>query len=399
MLNLRDLIQPNSIDVFLDTYWQQQELIVKRNAVDYYRDLLTLTDIDTLLTTTEPLEGHFRIVKDGEQLEPKDYTSSITWGNRTSSRVIDVRKAIKYYSEGATIVIEALNRRNKHLSVLCGSLEQELFARVQANVYLTPRNAQGFSRHYDTHDVFVLQIYGKKCWHLFDTPVGVPDESTPYHQRVGTGHMSSPTTSVVLESGDFLYIPRGMVHEASTSDETSLHVTLGIYTYTWFDFFQETLRICREDSRFRQSITLSDLKTRKMNEVSELLFETLAEQFIAIARDSSAILENISGRHIASRRAQFEGVLLNLESVPSLKPETLIRKRLNNPLDVIQTEEGVLISNGGLKITFDERFAAAAAFLLSCDEAFPIHVLPHLTWEDQLYFITTLINAGVISPE
>ena len=38
-----------------------------------------------------------------------------------------------------------------------------------------------------------------------------------------------PSADFVLHAGDVLYIPRGHVHDALTSDSVSLHVTLGIW--------------------------------------------------------------------------------------------------------------------------------------------------------------------------
>ena len=45
----------------------------------------------------------------------------------------------------------------------------------------------GFKAHFDTHDVFVLQIEGCKRWTLYDTPIELPlrgqeyKSSTPLH--------------------------------------------------------------------------------------------------------------------------------------------------------------------------------------------------------------------------
>jgi ribosomal protein L16 Arg81 hydroxylase len=39
-----------------------------------------------------------------------------------------------------------------------------------------------------------------------------------------------------LRAGDTLSLPRGLVHEAISTDETSLHVTVGVLSWTWFDF-------------------------------------------------------------------------------------------------------------------------------------------------------------------
>src|SRR6185295_12103641 len=99
--------------------------------------------------------------------------------------------------------------------------------------------AQGFSAHYDTHDVFILQAAGSKHWRLYGSSVQLPLASTPYpYPGPDAG---KPSADFVLRAGDVLYIPRGHVHDALTSDSISLHVTLGINVYTWADLFMEAL--------------------------------------------------------------------------------------------------------------------------------------------------------------
>ena len=46
----------------------------------------------------------------------------------------------------------------------CTRLAAELGHPVQANAYVTPPPSRGFSAHYDVHDVFVLQLAGRKHW-------------------------------------------------------------------------------------------------------------------------------------------------------------------------------------------------------------------------------------------
>ena len=52
------------------------------------------------------------------------------------------------------------------LAALCRAMEKAFSSHFQANVYLSPPNAQGFGTHFDSHDVFVLQVAGSKIWTL-----------------------------------------------------------------------------------------------------------------------------------------------------------------------------------------------------------------------------------------
>ena len=52
---------------------------------------------------------------------------------------------------------------------------------LQVNAYLTPPDSRGFNKHFDTHDVFVLQILGS------DRPAVLiaSDEGRPVYSRMG----------------------------------------------------------------------------------------------------------------------------------------------------------------------------------------------------------------------
>ncbi len=65
---------------------------------------------------------------------------------------------------GATLVLQALHRTWPPLIRFGSDLAAELGHPVQINAYITPPENQGFAAHYDTHDVFVLQVAGSKRW-------------------------------------------------------------------------------------------------------------------------------------------------------------------------------------------------------------------------------------------
>jgi cupin superfamily acireductone dioxygenase involved in methionine salvage len=60
---------------------------------------------------------------------------------------------------------------------------------------------------------------------------------------------SMACTNLTLDAGDVLYLPRGTVHVATTSNTTSIHMTYRLETkgHTWADLKYEELRV-DEDS-------------------------------------------------------------------------------------------------------------------------------------------------------
>jgi hypothetical protein len=58
----------------------------------------------------------------------------------------------------------------------------------------------------------------------------------------------------ILAPGDTLYLPRGWLHEALTSESDSLHLTVGLSAYTWLDAVRAALEGCRDELAFRRSV-------------------------------------------------------------------------------------------------------------------------------------------------
>lgn len=113
---------------------------------------------------------------------------------------------------------------------------------VGANVYLTPKNSQGFAPHYDDIEAFVLQIEGKKQWRVYqptNRKAMLPRESSKNFSQKEIG---KPILNVTLEAGDLLYFPRGYIHQASTvKDSHSLHITVSVYQKQTFGDLLEVL--------------------------------------------------------------------------------------------------------------------------------------------------------------
>lgn len=85
-----------------------------------------------------------------------------------------------------------------------------------------------FGNHWDTHDVFAVQLIGKKRWTIYK-----PTESNPLYKNssVGKEHQctSPPVMDIILEAGDVFYLPRGWWHEVTASGDETFHLAVSTY--------------------------------------------------------------------------------------------------------------------------------------------------------------------------
>ena len=73
--------------------------------------------------------------------------------------------------------------------------------------------------------------------------------------RASSGEPDGPVMDVTMRAGDTLYLPRGWLHQAMTSDTRSLHLTVGINVATWRDAVRAAVdEAAEEDVLFRRGV-------------------------------------------------------------------------------------------------------------------------------------------------
>ena len=145
--------------------------------------------------------------------------------------------------QGWTLQLHQPQRFNDNLWRLISSLEAEFGSLVGCNAYITPGDgSQGLAPHYDDVSIFCCQVYGTKNWSihranpcLANHPSGDLEGST----------LGKPYMEVQLEPGDILYLPRGTIHQASTNDSQSTHLTISfLQNWAYVDLLAKSLEAC-----------------------------------------------------------------------------------------------------------------------------------------------------------
>ncbi len=179
-------------------------------------------------------------------------------GSRTITDLVDADAVSRRHGDGATLVLNSLHRFWPPLVKFCRDLAIELGHPTQCNAYITPAgDAKGFAFHHDTHDVFVLQVAGRKRWQIHQPVITLPTKSQP---RSGAGLVpdgQAPLIDTELGPGDTLYLPRGFVHAAATTDSRSLHLTVGVLAITWYDVLRDVMATASDELSFRHALPVS----------------------------------------------------------------------------------------------------------------------------------------------
>ncbi|MEU5936903.1 cupin domain-containing protein [Micromonospora sp. NPDC047187] len=221
-----------------------------------FTDLLSPADADELLSRRGLRTPFLRVAKDGQLVAASRWTGGGGAGAEIGDQVLDER-VLEQYASGATLVLQGLHRIWPPLVDFARDLGLALNQPLQINAYLTPAGSQGFATHYDTHDVFVLQVDGRKHWRIHPPVLPDPLEKQQWGGRadeVGATAQGPAALDVVLAPGDALYLPRGWLHSAQAQDASSLHLTVGIRALTRYALVEELLALSAEDQRLRASL-------------------------------------------------------------------------------------------------------------------------------------------------
>jgi ribosomal protein L16 Arg81 hydroxylase len=373
-------VEPTGEAEFLADYWERRPLVVQRDEPGRYDDLLSEQELEHVVSSGGLRYPAFRLVKAGEQLSARDYTVDIPWRPTGFTGSVDVDRVLTEWERGATIVLQGLHLTRPELAAFGRSLEQTLGHPAQVNAYYTPRSAQGLPVHHDTHDVFVLQVAGEKRWLVYEPALELPLKNQKYSEELGAP--GAPVHDLVLQPGDTLYLPRGWLHEALTSESDSLHLTVGVNVVTWLDAFRAALDECADELGFRRSIERGDA-----DDLVRLLHRQLSRD--AVERRAREKLAR-------TRRPIRDGQLSQLRALEDVDSETELERR---PTIVALSEANgsLVLAFDGKEVVFPAHAAEAVRGVLDVDEPFTASDLPGaLDMDGRLVLIRRLVREGLL---
>ncbi len=309
-------IAPVTPQEFFEQSFEKKHLVIRRGQADYYSSLLTSADIDWAVSTLGLSVPEVNVVQADREISATDFAYD--------SGFIDPVAVNQLFAEGATIIMSNLQERLPKLAMFCRELEKVFSARVQTNIYMTPANSQGFKAHYDGHDVLVLQVEGTKEWRIYDTPVHLPLEEQAFNPHdVPIGEM---TDSFILEPGDMVYVPRGLTHDAVSTDQTSLHITTGLMMRSWADVMVEAVRkMALSDAEFREGLPPGFANEGFDSSGAEAKFAALLGKLSGATLDS--VLNEFREDFIATRLPRAHGQLAQMARLDGLGPNSVMGAR------------------------------------------------------------------------
>jgi cupin superfamily protein len=321
-------------------------------------------------------------------------------GAEIGDQVRDDRVAA-LFGDGTTVVLQALHRTWPAVADFATALAGELGHPVQANAYITPPSSTGFSAHYDVHDVFVLQVAGRKHWTVHAPVHADPLRGQPWNDRAAEvaarARDDEPALDVVLEPGDALYLPRGWLHAATALGGVSAHLTVGVHVVTRYALVEALTALVADDPRLRASLPLGiDVAdpaalAPHLDAVREALVEALA------AVPAEAVAGRVRGRVWTGGRPEPVGPLAAAAFAAGLSPGDTVRVRAGLAMRVVERGGSVDLELPDRALTLPAATLTALRAVLEPGRH-DVGSLPGMDQADQLVLVRRLLREGVLVP-
>src|SRR5436190_2960912 len=290
------------------------------------------SDIDHLLSIIEPRAPMMRMFNHG-LLPEQAYTQEFVERGR-SRRRLNKAKFYDYMANGATLQINWLEEHSVAAKRLCLEVARFAGAQTSGNAYMSFAGDGSFGQHWDTHDVFVIQMIGRKRWRLFSPTFPLP---LTYQTNDRSGHAcpAEPALELNMEEGDVMYVPRGWWHHVIPLQLGSFHLSVGTYAPSLFDYvIQTSAKYFEQQIGMRRSFSPTEYR-EAVTEVMRQLPGVLLD-----AGNAAAFERDWIGRE--DMNAEFNLAFLDRAAAPLSSTAVLSLATFRAPM----LDSGAILVNG-----------------------------------------------------
>lgn len=366
---------------FADRHWGRRPLLRPGGDPGGFDDLLSLADIDHVVTSTGLRLPSFRMVKDGVSLPASRYTRTARTGGQTVSGMVDPRKVYAEFENGATMVLQGVHRSWRPLAEFSRRLEIDMGHPVQVNVYVTPPGSRGLAVHHDEHDVFVLQVSGSKAWQV-------------YAQADRRGE-DSPLVDAELQRGDCLYIPRGFPHAATAQASASAHLTVGILAYRWSELLGEVVKVAEAEGALDEPLPLGFASDR--GRLRSLVGDRLQGLHAVIDKvDAGQVADRLARRFLTGRQPLLAGQLQQVLALPALGQDSTLRRRPGAMCELEPVDGELSVLLGDRELRMPAWLEPAMRTVAGLDQFDVRELEGYLDEESRLVLVRRLVREGLL---
>ncbi|MEM1245305.1 MAG: cupin domain-containing protein [Acidobacteriota bacterium] len=338
------------VQSFIDEYLERQVLHLELNQPERADGLFGLEEMAECIRYQQPWHaGHVRVVPHGGGAEETPLLPLLA---EEEGRVESFLLA--GFAQKKTLVFNCAERYWRPVDRLVSSIQEALECRAICNIYCTPPASQGFDTHTDAHDVLVLQTHGSKVWRIHDVDDPLPIEHSPMLKRVLPNLASArpdygeAVREVTLRPGDLLYLPRGVPHSAASTDEASVHLTIGLHPERLHQFVGKLVDLLAfEDEGLRRRVPIDAMRGETGFPDLPSLLRDLADRAEQSggAKLPEQLLEILAEDH--RPRGGHQGAVYSAAFADRIGPESVVEQTPGTTLTWRRTATELVVRCGG----------------------------------------------------
>jgi len=232
-------------------------------------------DVNELVERSDPSSKDFKLSFDG--LLPKrayveGYFDIGTFRHRLIKPVV-----YDYLKRGATLIVNKI-KNEPWVNHYASAVARFTGRQVVSSAYVAFGSKDSFRAHWDTRDVFAVQLIGRKRWIVYQPSLESPlymQQSKDLEHRYPCPE--KPTMDIVLEPGDIFYLPRGWWHNPLPLGEPTVHLALGTFPAYGMDYLTWTLQRMQEVVEARRSLSQWDSDRDTVDAMARQMSELLVK--------------------------------------------------------------------------------------------------------------------------
>ncbi len=261
-LTLADLLAPVTPERFFAEFHDRQPLHVRGEAAKFAA-VLSWRGLNRLLDMTHAWTAHsLQLYLDGSKVPPEQYCVRATGRDANEPVLQPVAARVQdWIRRGASVVMNDVDSLTPGLAAVSSALEAAGLGKAQGNVYISWQSHKAFPAHYDTHDVWAVQVEGEKTWNVWEGRADWPIPHPVFRSQTQSQHEQAKKglrARVLMKPGDLLYLPRGWYHDALAEAPASVHIAYGVHAPLGMDLMNILVERVLYDTEFRKPLPRQD---------------------------------------------------------------------------------------------------------------------------------------------
>jgi hypothetical protein len=239
--DLRALLSDDEFVAFSEARRTMKPFLATGNP-ERFNEFFGFSDFENLLNQTgiwtpDRLEAYL----DTKKIPPQNLFAQIQLYGGARYRVVpeNLQKVLR---SGASLVLNDVDALSDGLRSLKSIITQYSGGKVESNLYYSQPRHQAFTVHFDVHEVFALQIEGRKRWRVYQQAHRFPINHLAFLSGDTAGHEKAKgpvSMEFVLEPGDLIFLPAGYYHQAVCTDSVSVHLSFSVVEMIGLDVVSE----------------------------------------------------------------------------------------------------------------------------------------------------------------